>query len=334
MDASWWMRNPPVALDGLVGGPRSPGSCSASASHFTPGSPVRRIVIGPRTRGSTVFSSRFRQRRQKCCQTGYQRSEEEYVHGTHGDCRDRHRWRVRPRRGDRGCPRQEGGDGLRVRPQDLQRRCPRLEHARRRRVRRCRCHRPDAVREAVARAAAGTEPLRVVVNCAGIAPSERILGKRGVHSLDAYAKVIGVNLVGSFNVMTLAAEQIAKTSTDAHGQRGLIVNTASIAAYDGQIGQAAYSSSKGGIVGLTLPAARDLAQHGIRVMTIAPGVMLTPMMEIVSEEYRASLAAGVPFPSRLGDVGEYAMLVLSIVDNDYLNGEVIRIDGALRMAPR
>ncbi|MER6112896.1 SDR family NAD(P)-dependent oxidoreductase [Streptomyces hirsutus] len=193
---------------------------------------------------------------------------------------------------------------------------------------------PDAVREAVARAAAGTEPLRVVVNCAGIAPSERILGKRGVHSLDAYAKVIGVNLVGSFNVMALAAEQIAKTSTDAHGQRGLIVNTASIAAYDGQIGQAAYSSSKGGIVGLTLPAARDLAQHGIRVMTIAPGVMLTPMMETVSEEYRAGLAAGVPFPSRLGDVGEYAMLVLSIVDNDYLNGEVIRIDGALRMAPR
>lgn len=193
---------------------------------------------------------------------------------------------------------------------------------------------PEAVRAGVARASAGDEPLRTVVNCAGIAPSERILSKRGVHRLEAYAAVVSVNLIGTFQVMALAAEQMAQTSADGHGQRGVIVNTASIAAYDGQIGQAAYASSKAGIVGLTLPAARDLAQHGIRVMTIAPGIMLTPMMETVAEEYRAGLAAGVPFPSRLGDPGEYAKLVLSIVENDYLNGEVIRIDGALRMAPR
>ncbi|MEV0565704.1 SDR family NAD(P)-dependent oxidoreductase [Dactylosporangium sp. NPDC050588] len=193
---------------------------------------------------------------------------------------------------------------------------------------------PDAVREAVAVAAGGPDPLRVVVNCAGIAPSARILGRGGVHDLAMYAKVVQVNLIGTFNVMALAAERIAATEPDAHGQRGVIVNTASVAAYEGQIGQAAYSSSKGGIVGLTLPAARDLAQHGIRVMTIAPGIMLTPMLETVSEEYRAGLAAGVPFPARLGTPAEYAALALSIVANDYLNGEVIRLDGALRMAPR
>ena len=192
----------------------------------------------------------------------------------------------------------------------------------------------ESVRAGVAAVADGPDPLRVVVNCAGIAPSERVLSRRGVHNLDTYAKVVGVNLIGTFNVMALAAEKIAETSPDAQGQRGVVINTASVAAYDGQIGQAAYASSKGGIVGLTLPAARDLAQHGIRVMTIAPGIMLTPMMETVSEEFREGLAAGVPFPSRLGDPGEYAKLVLSIVDNDYLNGEVIRIDGALRMAPR
>ncbi|MFG2043479.1 SDR family NAD(P)-dependent oxidoreductase [Dactylosporangium sp. NPDC048998] len=193
---------------------------------------------------------------------------------------------------------------------------------------------PAAVRDAVARAAGGADPLRVVVNCAGIAPSERILGKRGVHDLERYARVVQVNLIGTFNVMALAAERIAEGSPDARGQRGVIVNTASVAAYEGQVGQAAYASSKGGIVGLTLPAARDLAQHGIRVMTIAPGIMLTPMMQTVSEEYRRGLAAGVPFPSRLGDPEEYAGLVLSIIANDYLNGEVIRLDGALRMPPR
>ncbi|MDG6106237.1 SDR family NAD(P)-dependent oxidoreductase [Dactylosporangium aurantiacum] len=193
---------------------------------------------------------------------------------------------------------------------------------------------PDAVREAVAVAAAGPSPLRVVVNCAGIAPSARILGRAGVHDLAMYAKVVQVNLIGTFNVMALAAERIAATAPDGHGQRGVIVNTASVAAYEGQVGQAAYSSSKGGIVGLTLPAARDLAQHGIRVMTIAPGIMLTPMLETVSEEYRTGLAAGVPFPARLGTPAEYAALALSIIANDYLNGEVIRLDGALRMAPR
>jgi NAD(P)-dependent dehydrogenase (short-subunit alcohol dehydrogenase family) len=193
---------------------------------------------------------------------------------------------------------------------------------------------PDAVHAAVARAAGGPQPLRVVVNCAGIAPSERVVGRRGVHRLDLYAKVVQINLIGTFNVMALAAEHIARTEPDAHGQRGVVVNTASVAAFEGQVGQAAYASSKGGIAGLTLPAARDLAQYGIRVMAIAPGIMQTPMMQTVSEEYRAGLAAGVPFPNRFGTPEEYARLVLSIVDNDYLNGEVIRLDGALRMAAR
>lgn len=193
---------------------------------------------------------------------------------------------------------------------------------------------PDQIQAGLDLATGGEEPLRVVVNCAGIGPSARILGRNGVHDLGLYAKVVGINLIGSFNVLALAAERIAATAPDHNGQRGVVVNTASVAAFDGQIGQAAYSSSKGGIVGLTLPAARDLAQHGIRVMTIAPGILLTPMLMTVSEEFRAGLAAGVPFPQRLGDPGEYAALALSIIDNDYLNGEVIRLDGALRMAPR
>ena len=191
----------------------------------------------------------------------------------------------------------------------------------------------EQVRAAVA-AAAEAGPLRTVVNCAGIGPSARILGKKGVHDLALYAKVVQVNLVGTFTVLALAAEAIARTDADEHGQRGVIVNTASIAAYDGQVGQAAYSSSKGGIVGLTLPAARDLAQHGIRVCTIAPGIVETPMLATVSDEFRAGLAAGVPFPQRLARPDEYAQLALAIVDHDYLNGEVIRMDGALRMAPR
>ena len=193
---------------------------------------------------------------------------------------------------------------------------------------------PAQVRAAVDQAAAGDAPLRTVVNCAGIGPSMRILGKRGVHDLEAYATVVKVNLIGSFNVLALAAEKIAATEPLTDGQRGVIVNTASIAAYDGQVGQAAYSSSKGGIVGLTLPAARDLAQHGIRVNTIAPGIVETPMLATVSEEFRAGLASGVPFPQRLGRPEEYAQLALAIIDHDYLNGEVIRMDGALRMAPR
>lgn len=192
----------------------------------------------------------------------------------------------------------------------------------------------EQVRAGVAQAAGAGVPLRTVVNCAGIGPSMRIVGKKGVHDLGFYAKVVSVNLVGSFNVLALAAEEIARTEALGDGQRGVIVNTASIAAYDGQVGQAAYASSKGGIVGLTLPAARDLAQYGIRVCTIAPGIVETPMLATVSEEFRAGLAAGVPFPARLGRPEEYAKLALAIVDHDYLNGEVIRMDGALRMAPR
>jgi NAD(P)-dependent dehydrogenase (short-subunit alcohol dehydrogenase family) len=192
---------------------------------------------------------------------------------------------------------------------------------------------PEQVRAAVEQAAAAG-PLRTVVNCAGIGPSARILGKKGVHDLALYAAVIGVNLVGTFNVLALAAEAIAQTDADEQGQRGVVVNTASIAAYDGQVGQAAYASSKGGIVSLTLPAARDLAQYGIRVCTIAPGIVETPMLATVADEFRAALAAGVPFPQRLARPDEYAALALAIIDHDYLNGEVIRMDGALRMAPR
>ncbi len=189
------------------------------------------------------------------------------------------------------------------------------------------------VRAAVAEAAEAA-PLRVVVNCAGIGPSARILGKSGVHDLGLYAKVIQVNLVGTFTVLAVSAEAIAKTEPLADGQRGVIVNTASVAAFEGQIGQVAYASSKGGVVGLTLPAARDLAQYGIRVNTIAPGIVETPMLSTVSDEFRAGLAAGVPFPKRLGRPDEYAQLVQFIVEHDYLNGETIRMDGALRMAPR
>lgn len=189
------------------------------------------------------------------------------------------------------------------------------------------------VRNAVAAASAGP-PLRTVVNCAGIGPSTRILGRKGVHDLDLFASVVSVNLCGTFNVLATASAAIAETEPDADGQRGVIVNTASIAAYDGQIGQAAYAASKGGIVGLTLPAARDLASYGIRVCTIAPGIVDTPMLATVSDEFRAGLAAGVPFPARLSRPDEYARLVTMIVEHDYLNGETIRMDGALRMAPR
>ena len=194
--------------------------------------------------------------------------------------------------------------------------------------------RPDDIRNALAATIEQPAPLRTVVNCAGIGPSARILGRKGVHDLDLYARVVGVNLVGTFNVLALASERIAATEPDEHGQRGVIVNTASVAAYDGQVGQAAYASSKGGIVGLTLPAARDLAQHGIRVCAIAPGIVDTPMLATISEEFRAGLAAGVPFPQRLARPDEFAQLALAIIDHDYLNGEVIRMDGALRMAPR
>ncbi|TDV50878.1 SDR family NAD(P)-dependent oxidoreductase [Actinophytocola oryzae] len=192
---------------------------------------------------------------------------------------------------------------------------------------------PEQVQAAVD-AAEGAGPLRTVVNCAGIGPSARILSKKGPHDLALFRKVVEVNLIGTFNVVTLAAQAIARTDADEHGQRGVIVNTASIAAYDGQIGQAAYAASKGGIVGLNLPAARDLASSGIRVVTIAPGIVDTPMLATVSEEFRQALADGIPFPKRLARPEEYADLALSIIAQDYLNGEVIRLDGALRMAPR
>ncbi|RBM19354.1 3-hydroxyacyl-CoA dehydrogenase [Prauserella sp. PE36] len=193
---------------------------------------------------------------------------------------------------------------------------------------------PEQVRAAVEQAAGSGVPLRTVVNCAGIGPSARILSKKGPHDLNLFRKVVEVNLIGTFNVVTVAAEAMAKTEPLADDQRGVIINTASVAAYDGQIGQIAYSASKGGVVGMTLPAARDLASHGIRVMTIAPGIIDTPMLATVSDEFRAGLAAGVPFPKRLGRPDEYAQLALYIVQHDYLNGEVIRLDGSLRMAPR
>ncbi len=174
----------------------------------------------------------------------------------------------------------------------------------------------------------------VAVNCAGIAPGEKIVGREGPHALDTFARAVQINLIGSFNMLRLAADAMSRNEPLDGGERGVIVNTASIAAYDGQIGQAAYAASKGGVAALTLPAARELARHGIRVMTIAPGLFATPMMAGLPPEVQDSLGGTVPFPPRLGDPAEYAALVRHIVENPMLNGEVIRLDGALRMAPR
>ncbi len=193
---------------------------------------------------------------------------------------------------------------------------------------------PEQVAAGVDTAAGSDEPLRIVVNCAGIGPSARILSRKGPHDLRLFRKVVEINLIGTFTVLTLAAEAIARTEPDADGQRGVAINTASIAGYEGQIGQAAYAASKGGVIGLNLTAARDLASSGIRVMTIAPGIVDTPMLATVGDEFRAALAEGVTFPKRLGRAEEFASLALSIIAHDYLNGEVIRMDGALRMAPR
>ena len=173
-----------------------------------------------------------------------------------------------------------------------------------------------------------------LVNCAGIAPAEKTVGKSGAHSLAAFSKVVTVNLIGSFNMIRLAAEAMSRNDPESTGERGVLVSTASVAAYDGQIGQAAYSASKGGIVGMTLPIARDLARSGIRNMTIAPGIFGTPMLFGMPQEVQDALAAGVPFPSRLGTPQDYAKLVKHIVENEMLNGEVIRLDGAIRLAPR
>lgn len=177
-------------------------------------------------------------------------------------------------------------------------------------------------------------PVHVLVNCAGIGDPMRVIGKEGPASLDRFARVVQVNLIGSFNAIRLAAWAMSKNQPEATGERGVIVNTASIAAFDGQIGQVSYSASKGGIAGMTLPLARDLSRHGIRVMTIAPGIFDTPMLAELSDEVRASLGAQVPFPPRLGNPAEYARLVRDIIGNPMLNGEVIRLDGALRMAPK
>ncbi len=173
-----------------------------------------------------------------------------------------------------------------------------------------------------------------LVGCAGIVMAEKTVGKEGPHRLESFRRVIEVNLIGAFNMIRLAAEAIGRNAPNADGERGVIVNTASVAAFEGQIGQAAYAASKGGIVGMTLPIARDLARMGIRVMTISPGIMETPMMAGMSEEVREALGKMVPFPPRLGRPAEFASLVGQIVENPYLNGEVIRLDGAIRMQPK
>ena len=173
-----------------------------------------------------------------------------------------------------------------------------------------------------------------LVNCAGIAPAEKTVGKNGAHALSIFSKTITVNLIGSFNMIRLAAEAMAKNESESTGERGVLISTASVAAYDGQIGQAAYAASKGGVVGMTLPIARDLARNGIRNMTIAPGIFGTPMLFGMPQEVQDALAAGVPFPSRLGTPADYAKLAKHIIENDMLNGDVIRLDGAIRLAPR
>ena len=173
-----------------------------------------------------------------------------------------------------------------------------------------------------------------LVNCAGIAPAEKTVGKNGAQSLAVFSKTITVNLIGSFNMIRLASEAMCKNEPEATGERGVMISTASVAAYDGQIGQAAYSASKGGVVGMTLPIARDLARNGIRNMTIAPGIFGTPMVFGMPQEVQDTLAAAVPFPSRLGTPHDYAKLVKHILENDMLNGEVIRLDGAIRLAPK
>ncbi|MBP0600794.1 SDR family NAD(P)-dependent oxidoreductase [Herbaspirillum sp. LeCh32-8] len=188
--------------------------------------------------------------------------------------------------------------------------------------------------QAVARAAQALGTLRGLVNCAGIAPAEKLIGKSGPHTMALFMKTLNINLVGSFNMARFAADAMAKTDAVEEGERGVIINTASVAAYDGQIGQTAYSASKGAIVAMTLPMARDLSRTGIRVMTIAPGIFETPMMLAMPQEVLDSLGQAVPFPPRLGRATEYAQLARTIIENVMLNGETIRLDGAIRMAPK
>jgi NAD(P)-dependent dehydrogenase (short-subunit alcohol dehydrogenase family) len=192
----------------------------------------------------------------------------------------------------------------------------------------------DSTAAAVAEARSKHGPARILINCAGIAPAKRIVGRDGAMPLTDFENVIKVNLIGTFNALRLAAADMTKLEPLADEERGVIVSTASVAAFEGQIGQAAYAASKGGVASLTLPAAREFAQFGIRVCAIAPGIFGTPMMQAMPEEVQQALAASVPFPKMLGKPEQYAALVLHIIENRYLNGEVIRIDGALRMAPR
>jgi NAD(P)-dependent dehydrogenase (short-subunit alcohol dehydrogenase family) len=192
----------------------------------------------------------------------------------------------------------------------------------------------EADGKAVVAKAVAMGKLMGLVNCAGIAIGVKTVGKDGPHPLEQFARVININLIGSFNMIRLAADAMCKNAPEATGERGMLVSTASVAAFDGQIGQAAYSASKGGVVGMTLPIARDLARNGIRNMTIAPGIFGTPMLFGMPKEVQDALAASVPFPSRLGTPADYGKLVVHIAENDMLNGEVIRLDGAIRLAPK
>lgn len=192
----------------------------------------------------------------------------------------------------------------------------------------------DDVKTAIARALETSGSMSGAINCAGIGVAEKTVGKDGPHSLASFKRVIEINLIGAFNVIRLAAAQMTAQEPGQTGERGVLINTASIAAYDGQIGQAAYSASKGGIVGMTLPIARDLARSGVRVVTIAPGLFDTPLLAGLPEDVKKVLGQQVPFPSRLGNPAEYASLVKHILENEMLNGEVIRLDGALRMPPK
>jgi 3-hydroxyacyl-CoA dehydrogenase / 3-hydroxy-2-methylbutyryl-CoA dehydrogenase len=193
---------------------------------------------------------------------------------------------------------------------------------------------PEELESAVAQAAEGNGGLRISVHCAGVGWAEKVASKRGPHQLLPFETVVGINLIGTFNALRLSSNAMLANEPDAGGERGVCVNTASIAAYDGQIGQIAYAASKGGVVGMTLPAARDLASSGIRVCTIAPGLFDTPLLAALPQEARDALGAQVPFPPRLGLGSEYAQLACQIIENEMLNGEVIRLDGALRMSPR
>ncbi len=196
----------------------------------------------------------------------------------------------------------------------------------------------DVTQEADGKAAVAAAlelgPLFGLVNCAGVAPAAKIVGKHGAHPLELFQKVVSVNLIGSFNMMRLAAEAMSQNTAEPTGERGVLINTASVAAFDGQIGQAAYAASKAGVAGMTLPIARDLAKTGIRCMTIAPGIFGTPMIFGMPQDVQDSLAASIPFPARLGRPEDYAKLVQSIITNDMLNGETIRLDGAIRMPPK